>query len=87
MDIILASGRIYAGEKTVATKSGTYSPVVVDFSERDGRKRLAEIREAVSSGEWGNVNPLELVFLPLCGKESGIARSDCDMMTFDLCKR
>ena len=75
-DIILASGEVYAGDKAIATKSGTYSPIVIDFSKRDGRKRLAEIREAVNSGYSGDVNPLELVFLPLCGKETGIARSE-----------
>jgi hypothetical protein len=75
-DIILASGRVCAEDKTIATESGTYSPIVIDFSKRDGRKRLAEIREAASSGDFGNLNPLEMVFLPLYGKETGIARSE-----------
>ena len=75
-DIILASGRVYSGDKAIATGSGAYSPTVIDFSERDGRKRLAEIREAISSGNFGNLNLLELVFLPLCGKETGAARSE-----------
>jgi hypothetical protein len=75
-DIILASGNISAKDREIATKSGKYSPVVIDFSNRDGKKRLAEIREAVRSGESGNFNPLELVFLPLCGKETGAARSE-----------
>ncbi|NJL59934.1 MAG: hypothetical protein HC887_10110 [Desulfobacteraceae bacterium] len=73
-DIILASGDVYIGEKVIATESGTYSPLVLDFSKKDGRKRLAEIREAVSFGQ--PVNLLELVFLPLCGKETGTARSE-----------
>ncbi len=30
-DIILASGDVYAGEKSIVTKSGKYTPVVTDF--------------------------------------------------------
>ncbi len=73
-DIILASGEVFAGEKKIVTKSGTYSPIVIDFTLRDGRKRLAEIRDAVNSGTLENC--LELVFLPLCGKEDREARAD-----------
>ncbi|QTA86563.1 hypothetical protein [Desulfonema magnum] len=75
-DIILASGEVWAGEKgsrAVITESGRYDPVVIDFTERDGRKRLGEIREAVRSGTFDNW--LELVFLPLYGRESGEARA------------
>ncbi|NJL60128.1 MAG: hypothetical protein HC887_11325 [Desulfobacteraceae bacterium] len=73
-DIILASGEVYGDEKVIVTESGRYSPIVIDFSRRDGRKRLAEIRETVNSGQ--PVNLLELVFLPLCGKETGSARAE-----------
>jgi len=73
-DIILASGEVFAGEKKIVTKSGTYSPLVTDFTLRDGRKRLSEIRAAVQSGTWEN--SLELVFLPLCGKDEKEARAD-----------
>jgi len=73
-DIILASGEVFAGEKKIVTKSGTYSPIVIDFTQRDGRKRLAEIREAVQSGKLENC--LELVFLPLCGKEDREVRAE-----------
>lgn len=73
-DIILASGEVYAEDKVISTKSGTYSPIVIDFSKRDGIKRLTEIREAVRSGEFKNL--LELLFLPLYGKETGSARSE-----------
>jgi len=72
-DIILASGDVYAGKKVITTESGSYSPNVIDFSQKDGRKRLAEIRGAVRKGEFENW--LELVFLPLSGKEKGTARS------------
>lgn len=73
-DIILASGEVYAGEKTIMTNSGTYRPIVIDFTQRDGRKRLAEIRAAIQAGTF--TNWLELVFLPLYGKETGQARSE-----------
>jgi len=72
-DIILASGDVYDGRKTIITESGKYEPAVIDFTQKDGRKRLAEIREAAEKGE--PVNFLELVFLPLYGKETGKARS------------
>ncbi|QTA81264.1 Uncharacterized protein dnl_35950 [Desulfonema limicola] len=72
-DIILASGDVYAGEKTIITKSGEYKPIVIDFSIRDWKKRLEEIREAVKAGTFENW--LELVFLPLYGKETGEERS------------
>ncbi len=72
-DIILASGNIYSGKKSIATDSGKYTPVVIDFGQRDGRKRLEEIRREVEAGVFDNW--LELVFLPLYGKETGTARS------------
>jgi hypothetical protein len=66
-DIVLASGDVYSGEKVVTTRSGKYEPIVIDFSQRDGRKRLAEIRRMVEEGDFDNW--LELVFLPLFGKD------------------
>lgn len=73
-DIVLASGNVYSGDKTVSTGSGNYTPVVIDFSQRDGRKRLEEIRLAVQENTFDNW--LELVFLPLYGKETGSVRSE-----------
>ena len=75
-DIVLASGEVYAGDKRIVTASGEYSPLVVDFSRKDGARRLAEIREAAKKGEFDNW--LELVFLPLYGKETG--RSRCELV-------
>ena len=73
-DIVLASGDVYSGEKVVTTRSGRYEPIVIDFSQRDGRKRLAEIRRMVEESNFDNW--LELVFLPLCGRETGAARAE-----------
>jgi len=73
-DVVLASGEVFAGEKRLQTPSGTYAPLVVDFSERDGGRRLEEIRAAVRDGTFDRW--LELVFLPLYGRERGRARSD-----------
>lgn len=55
-DIILASEDVWAGKKekrdrAIITPSGKYAPIIVDLSERDGRKRLSEIREAVWTGK------------------------------------
>ena len=71
-DVILASGDVYTGQKSIETASGTYTPLVIDFSKRDGEKRLREIREAVKAGTFNNW--LELVVLPLYGKEKGRVR-------------
>ena len=53
-DIVLAYGEVYAGEKRIVTASGEYSSMVVDFSEKDGARRLAEIREAAKQGNFDN---------------------------------
>jgi hypothetical protein len=71
-DVILTSGRVYGGEKRIVTASGEYRPVVVDFSERNFAKRLEEIREAADKGSFDDW--LELVFLPLYGRETGERR-------------
>jgi hypothetical protein len=83
-DIILASGDVTFKDKALVTGSGRYAPMIIDFSERDGRKRLAEIREAIKKGEF--VDWPELVFLPLYGKEKGKARSGMveEMLRFDI---
>ncbi|MEE4356773.1 MAG: hypothetical protein V2I97_09900, partial [Desulfococcaceae bacterium] len=72
--MILTSGDVYAGEKKIVTPSGTYSPLVIDFSRKDGMKRLEEIRQALRDGSFTAWE--ELVFLPLYGQETGTARSD-----------
>ena len=72
-DIILASGEVMSGEKIVVTTSGSYRPVVIDFTQRDGPKRLAEIREAVAAGTFDQW--FELVLLPLYGNTRGEERS------------
>ncbi|MCP4351244.1 MAG: hypothetical protein GY795_37750 [Desulfobacterales bacterium] len=73
-DIILTSGDVSIGDRVIKTESGCYSPIIIDLSERNGVKRLGEIREAVQTGEFENW--LELVFLPLYGKEVGDLRSN-----------
>jgi hypothetical protein len=72
-DIILMSGRTYAGAREIKTKSGTYSPKIVDLTEKDGQTRLKQIKEEVDAGEYGNL--IELVFIPLYGKGDAETRS------------
>jgi len=74
VDVILASGDVYAGDKRLETKSGTYTPIVVDFSERDGEKRLKQIRQAVKADDFDQW--MELVFLPLYGRYPKERRAD-----------
>jgi len=75
-DIIIASGDVYSGansQKTISTSSGSYTPIVIDLSGRDGWKRLDVIRAAVKENDLSGL--AELVFIPLYGKEKGDARS------------
>lgn len=82
-DIILASGEVYAGDKVIETNSGRYAPIVIDFTERDGWKRLEEIRAEIGAGTFDQW--LELVFLPLYGKDTGTKRSELveEMLHFE----
>ena len=73
-DVILASGDVETCDKLIETASGSYTPLVIDFTDRDGAKRLEQIRQEVANGTFHNW--LELVVLPLYGKESGDRRSD-----------
>ncbi len=47
---------------------------MIDFSRKDRRKRLEEIRQSLRDGSFSAWE--ELVFLPLYGQETGAARSD-----------
>ncbi len=71
--MILASGDVDPDARVVETPSGTYRPIVVDFSRRDGRERLEQIRAHILAGTFESW--LELVVLPLYGKEKGAERS------------
>jgi predicted transposase YdaD len=73
-DIVLASGKVYPGEKRIGTSSGKYTPIVIDFSRLDAQKRLAEIQREVQAGTYEDW--LELVFLPLYGSETGTVRAE-----------
>ncbi|MBF0102919.1 MAG: hypothetical protein HQK77_18645 [Desulfobacterales bacterium] len=75
-DVIIASGNVYAGKdgkKRIRTPSGTYRPIVIDLSERNGLKTLNRIREEIRSDNLSSL--MELVFVPLYGKETGLERS------------
>jgi len=72
-DIIIASGDVYSGKKTIAASSGAYHPIVIDLSERNGWERLDVIRKAVAENDLSGLS--ELVFIPLYGKAKGRLRS------------
>ena len=73
-DILLISGRPYAGAKEIKTKSGTYAPIFIDFTSKDGFLRLNEIKEEIKKGDVSNL--IELVFVPLYGKDNEINRKE-----------
>ncbi len=72
-DIIIASGDV-TGTKKIVTESGTYEPAIINLSDRNGRKILEHIKNAVKDGDTDRL--LELIFLPLYGKEKGARRSE-----------
>ncbi|KPA14265.1 hypothetical protein MHK_005521 [Candidatus Magnetomorum sp. HK-1] len=65
-DIILISGTPYSGIREIKTPHGTYCPIFVDFTLKDGFKRLKEIKAAIDKGDASVI--IELIFLPLYGK-------------------
>ena len=62
----MISGTPYNGIREIKTPHGTYSPIFVDFTQKDGFKRLAEIKTAIDQGDTSVL--IELIFLPLYGK-------------------
>ncbi|MDM8550274.1 hypothetical protein QUF72_09360 [Desulfobacterales bacterium HSG2] len=72
-DILLTSGEPYTGRREIRTPTGTYAPMIIDLTERDGPGRLAEIRESLDRGDSSVL--LELVFLPLYGEDTDMERS------------
>jgi hypothetical protein len=65
-DIILISGKSYTGKREINTPHGTYRPIFVDFTQKDGFQRLTEIKSAIDKGDTNSI--IELIFLPLYGK-------------------
>jgi len=43
----LISGKPYSGNREIKTPHGTYCPIFVDFTQKDGFKRLKEIKSAI----------------------------------------
>jgi len=74
IDIILISGRSYNGKRQIKTHSGLYQPTFVDLTQRNGKERFEQIREAVESGDTSSL--LELAFLPMYGNDDNIDRKE-----------
>jgi len=71
-DILLISGKEYNGPTCIRTKSGLYKPLIIDLTTKDGQKRLDQIKHEVNCGNSSSL--IELIFLPLYGKEQGEKR-------------
>jgi len=72
-DILLISGDIYTGPKEIKTQSGCYQPQLINLTNKNGYKRLNEIKEEIQNNCFDSL--IELVFVPLYGKEKGQERS------------
>jgi hypothetical protein len=55
-----------------ANPSLTFTPKIINLKERDADKILAEIDRKLQAKEQGDINPLEVIYLPLYGSESGL---------------
>ena len=85
-DIILISGKPYYNKRSIKTPNGLYEPIFIDFTIRDGFKRLEEIRKAVLNGNYNDI--LELVFVPLYGKKKNIQLAEeVVKLEIELCKK
>ena len=85
-DILLVSGTSYTGKRKIETPNGTYHPKIIDFTTKDGFKRLEEIKIAAEDGNTDVL--LELIFVPLYGKKNNkqLAQSVIEF-ELSLCKR
>jgi hypothetical protein len=73
-DILLISGKSYDGPRELKTQSGIYKPTFIDLTSKDGLERLTEIKESIRKGDFSNL--IELVFVPLYGKDGQVNRND-----------
>jgi len=64
-DIIIISGKSQTNEREIITESGTYKPIIIDLSLKNGEERFKEIKKEVEEGNYDNL--IELVFIPLYG--------------------
>ena len=71
--VITAKKPTVAGYKN---NSINFTPKIVVLCERDADKVLAEIDRKLNAGEQTLINPLEIIYLPLYGSESGKTTSD-----------
>ena len=49
----------------------TFKPKIINLKERNADKVLAEIDKKLKDGDYSGINPLEVIYLPLYGSESG----------------
>ena len=80
-DFLLISGQPYTGPKIIESKSGVYRPLIIDLTGKDGKKRLSEIQNEIQNNNFDSL--VELVFVPLYGKEKGKERSSLAIKVID----
>jgi len=51
--------------------SMTFTPKIINLSERDADKTLETIEARLEAGEYDSLNELEIIYLPLYGSKSG----------------
>jgi len=63
-------------ETEYINKSISFKPIIIDLSERDADKTLAEIDRKIKAGEHSSINELEIIYLPLYTSKSGKTTAD-----------
>jgi len=59
------------GVTSYTNPSISFNPKIINLKERDADKVLAEIDKKLQVGDYNGINPLEIIYLPLYGSESG----------------
>ena len=57
--------------KKYTNPSITFKPKVINLKKRNADKVLAEIDIKLKAGDYSGINPLEVIYLPLYGSDSG----------------
>jgi len=56
--------------KSYKNPSLTFKPKIINLKKRDADKVIAEIERKINAGEQADINPLEIIYLPLYGSKS-----------------
>jgi len=59
------------GVTSYTNPSMTFTPKIINLKERDADKVLTEINNKLKARDYSSINPLQVIYLPLYGSDSG----------------